>query len=153
MIEEYKKIYNLLDFVGSAWFTRLETIQEIIHAPEFRYKREEGADLVLSIFLKSCYWLDSGLFDETYLYQKDNSNLFPIQKIHLKMLDIGSSLIDKGFPLKYYSEEYQKRGPDQLGGYVKTFVEQCHKRYAFLHRKISHKKNNLSNISIQKILD
>ena len=54
---------------------------------------------------------------------------------HFQMVDIGAALLDKGFPLKYEPSEYTALGPNQLGPYVKIFVDQCQKRYNLFYKK------------------
>ena len=134
MKSKYYQICLLLDQLGPL-NSRLDVIHEIIREPDFQYKKGEGGDVVLSQFLRSSYWLDRELFDESYLYKKKKQNLLPIQNDHLKMVDIGAELLHKGFPIKYNPQEYVDHGPDQLGTYVKTFVNQCHKKYTFLYER------------------
>jgi len=136
MKEKYSQIFWLLD-QQEAWKPRLDKIHEIVQQPDFKYKVEDGANLILSVFLRSCYWLDKELFYEDYLYN-EKKDLLPIEKTHLKMVQIGVSLMEKGFPLAYNPAEYAAVGPNQVGTYVKAFVAQCHKKYALLHDKIAH---------------
>ena len=132
MIEKHViRMCELLDRLGS-FGTRLDLIREIIQAPDFCYESSPYSEMLTNRFMASSYWLDRELFDESYLYQKKTQGLFPMQKAHLEMLDIGGELLDKGFPLVYRPEKYTEKGPHHLAGYVKTFVEQCHKRHAFL---------------------
>lgn len=135
MQRKYYQIYLLLD-QQDQWGSRLNRIQRIIQQPDFQYKKEAEADFILGIFLKSSYWLDKELFNESYLYTKKKQNLLPMQRIHLQMVDIGASLLDKGFPLKYDPSEYSESGLNQLGPYVKTFVNQCQQRYTMLYKKL-----------------
>ena len=136
----YYQIYMLLDQLNQP-NSRLNKIQKIIQQPNFQYKKEDGADLILSMFLKSSYWLDKELFDESYLYKKENKNLLPMQQIHLTMVDIGATLLTKGFPLEYRASEYITAGPKELAPYVETFVKQCHNRHTFLQQNTSQKNN------------
>ena len=128
MQEEYFEILDLLEEQSNA-LPRYEKIHEIVQQPDFQYEGPAG-DFVLGAFLKSSYWLDRELFDDSYLYQKGGRNLTTSQMVHLKMVDIGVSLMDKGFPVKYNPAEYAKQGPNQMGPYVRTLVEQIHKKHA-----------------------
>lgn len=132
MQKDYRQIYLLLEQTGP-WYPRLERIHKIIRQPSFQYRQAEAADMISDIFMKSSYWLDQELFDDSYLY-KPPKNLLPFQRIHLKMVDIGVTLLNKGFPLCYAPSNYQEKGPSQLSPYVKTFIEQCHKKRNFLHQ-------------------
>ena len=138
MRNQYYQIYSLLDQLES-WNPRLDKIQHIIRRPDFHYSKKDGGDFILNMFLRSSYWLDKEVFVEDYLYKKRKQDLLPMQKAHLKMVDIGVALLEKGFPIKYNPSEYNHVGPDQLGNYVETFIKQCHKKYAFLHKKVAHK--------------
>ena len=151
MIRKYVKICSLLEKLGQP-IPRLEQVQQIIQDPGFKYQKMPFSEILTDTLARSSYWLRTELFDESYLYQKDSKNLSTeVQLTHLKLLDIGCTLMDKGFPLEYHPEKYKEKGPDQLAGYVKTFVEQCHKRRNFLNGKITHrKKTNLSkNIGLK----
>ena len=147
MLEKYLEICDLIDLYGTKE-SRWDIIYQKIKAPDFQYKTEEFPEILVSTFLASSYWLDTELFDEKCIYKTDHKN---VDSSHLKMLDIGCILIDKGFPLEYDPEKHMHIGPHQLGGYVKTFVEQCHKRHAFLHNRIPHKTRN-SPLVLQKTL-
>ena len=131
MIEKYIHICDLLDCLG-AFPPRLDIVQQMIKQPDFCYIPYESPEILTDTFLASSYWLDKELFDETYLYKRNTENLSPMQKTHLKMVDIGVDLLEKGFPLKYNPDKFVAQGPRQLSEYVKTFAEQCRKRRAFL---------------------
>ena len=106
MIEKStKRICELLDQLGS-FGTRLDLILEIVQNPDFCYEPSPYSKVLTNRFVVSSYWLDRELFDESYLYQQEMQDLFPMQKAHLKMLDIGGVLIDKGFPLEYHPQKY-----------------------------------------------
>ena len=150
MIEKYIEISDLLNQMGDP-MPHLEKIQKIIQDPDFRCEKKAFPEVLVDIFLNSSYWLAQELFDESYLYREKDRNLNGMQSLHLKMTDIGSALIDKGFPVEYHPEKYNQKGPSELAGYAKTFAEQCHKRHAFLHGKIPHKKKNIA-IQQQKTL-
>ena len=143
MIEKYFEICKLIDGAQESLMSRLEKIQKIIQDPNFKYQKEACPQIMTGTLASSSYWLRLDFFDESCLCQKKPKD--EIQQLHLKLLDIGCALIDKGFPLEYHSEKYKERGPDQLGPYVKAFVEQCHKRHAFLHGKIAHRKRTATN--------
>lgn len=143
MIEKYLEVCNLLDCLGH-FHPNLDAIQKIIQQPDFRYEAYEFSNMLTNTFLASSYWLDRELFDESCLYKKTSQTTSP----HLKLLDIGCTLIDKGFPLEYDSRKYEENGVNQLAPYVKTFVEQCHKRHAFLNK--SKRKTKLI-LPIQKV--
>ncbi len=151
MQKEYYQIYLLLNELDQ-WEARLDKIQRIVKRPTFQYKKENGADIILSMFLKSSYWLDQELFNEDYLYNKNNQSLLPTQNTHLKMLDIGCTLIDKGFPLKYNETEYTATGPNQLGAYVKTFVNQCHKRHNFLNSNLNKNQPQIFKLHLKNMI-
>ena len=142
MKKVYFEIYTLLEQLGNP-LDRWKKIHQIVRQPDFQYRKEDGADFIISLFLKNSYWLDKELFDESYLYQKNNQNLLSAQNIHLEMVNIGASLLDKGFPLEYNPDEYSSLGPNQLGNYVQTFVKQCHHKYAVLHGENAKKKVNV----------
>ena len=139
MRQEYYQIYLLLDPLDQ-WNPRLNKIRKIVEKPTFQYTKEEGSDILLAMFLRSSYWLDKELFCESYLYKEDFQNLTAEQMAHFQMVDIGAALLNKGFPLKYEPAEYMALGPNQLGPYVKTFVDQCQKRYNLFYKKTSHRK-------------
>ena len=149
MKETYFKIYILLEQLGNP-IPRLEMVDRIVRQSSFKYKKEDGADLVQALFLRSCYWLDKELFDETYLYKKSQQTLSSIQNHHLKMVNIGAILLEKGFPLNYNTLEYTAQGPNQLGNYVKIFIEQCHKQHAFLHPETLGQKKIFLSQKLQK---
>ena len=137
MIEKYLEICELLDQIGDMK-VHLDLAHQRIKSPDFYYSPEECPEILTNTFLACSYWLDKELFDESCLYKKDCNHI----SSHVKMLDIGCTLIDKGFTLEYDPTHYKQNGLHQLGGYVKTFAEQCHKRHAFLHEKIAHKTNS-----------
>ena len=139
MKEKYRQIYPLLEQLGP-WQSRLEQMHKIIRDPLFRYEQKDGGDVILNLFLRSSYWLDKELFDDSYLYNRKIKKLLPMQQVHLKMVTIGADLLAKGFPLMYQPTDYNVTGPSQLSIYVKTFAEQCQKTYALSRQKISHKK-------------
>lgn len=146
MIEKYINICYLLEQLGPP-MPRLEQIQKIIQDPNFKYQKEAFPEILTDTLAQSTYWLRTELFDESYLYQKDPQKLSTaIQLSHLKLLDIGCALMDKGFPLEYRQEKYEQKGPDQLAGYVKAYIEQCHKRHRFLNKKNASHKKQLSDI-------
>ena len=150
MLEKYLEVCDLLEKIGFEGY-HLNSIYQKVKSPDFQYKKEDLPEILICTFLASSYWLDMELFDESCLYKMDYKNV--LSQKHLKMLDIGCTLIDKGFPIEYIPENYTQTGPHQLGGYVKTFVEQCHKRHAFLQERISHKKKNDRNLTFQKTLE
>ena len=137
MQKKYYQIYNLLDQLDQ-WPQRLKQIRKVVQKPDFQYEKEDGADLILGIFLRSSYWLDRELFDESYLYRRKKQKLSLMQEAHFQMVEIGAALLGKGFPLRYNSSEYSDLGPNQLRTYVKIFVKQCQKK-ALLGKKVSHK--------------
>jgi len=137
MFRKYAKINFLLEELGP-FAPRLEQIRQIIQQPDFHYDKQAGAEFMENVFLDSSYWLRLDLFDESYLYKKDPQDLLPIQRLHLQMVDIGVSLLNKGFPLKFKPEKYTQQGPNNMAPFAKAFSEQCHKRRDFL-RKIQTK--------------
>ena len=152
MLEKYIEICELLDCLGQ-FHPRLDIVQKMVQQPDFHYDKFACPEFLTNTLMVSSYWLDRELFDETYLYKKENQNLLPMQQAHLKMVDIGVLLLDKGFPLKYDAENFLQNDPHQLGGYAKVFVEQCHKRHDFLHKKVIHKNKNLISLNRQKTLE
>jgi hypothetical protein len=141
---EYRKYYQIcrLADADGPWEPRLNEIRTIIQQPDFTYKKEFGADIAIGAIIRSSYWLDKELFNESYLYQKQKQDLFELQPIHFELVDIGAFLLSKGFPIRYNPEEYTEKGPDQLAPYVKEFVKQCHKRYKLFYEKNSHKNRH-----------
>ena len=134
MIEKYLEICDLLNQIGPLK-PRLDLIQKMIQSPDFKYQKESFPGVLTDILAQSAYWLHMDLFEERYLYQKNFENLPVIQQDHLQLLDIGVALLEKGFPLKYNAEKYGGTGISELTPYAKKFIEQCHKRYDFLHGK------------------
>lgn len=134
MIEKYLQICNLLDQIGPIK-PRLDMVQRIIQSPDFKYQKEAFPEILTDTLAQSSYWLDAELFDESYLRQKSGENLSATQQAHLKMLDIGIFLMEKGFPLKHNSEKFNDTGKSNLAPYAETFIRQCHQRNAFLHEK------------------
>ena len=133
MIEKYIQIANLLDQAGPMG-SRLDSIKEIIQRPDFKYEKKSFPEIFTDTLALSSYWLHMELFDERCLYKIDLKNLTGEQEDHLKMLDIGCLLIDKGFPLKFQP----RAGAEMNAGiadYARTFMEQCHKRHAFLKKQ------------------
>ena len=127
MIEKYIRITYLLDQIGP-FSPRLDSIQDIIQSPDFKYQKEAFPEVLMDTLAQSSYWLHHELFDESYLYRKDFENLSGMQQIHLKMLDIGAALMDKGFPFQYDAKKYNFSGKSEFASYAKSFIEQCHKR-------------------------
>ena len=117
----------------------LRSISDVWQDHYDEYKKEYGADIAIGAIIRSSYWLDRELFNESYLYQKQKKNLFELQPIHFELVDIGAFLLSQGFPIRYNPEEYAEKGPDQLAPYAKEFVKQCHKRYKLFYEKTSHK--------------
>ena len=151
MIEKYTTICFLLEEPGDI-ISRLNKIKQIIRHPGFIYDKNSHPEILENTFLASSYWLDQELFEESYLYKMKKPYLLGMQKLHLRMVDIGVTLLDKGFPLKFEPEKYAQTGPHQLATCVKVFAEQCHKRHHFLHKETIHKKQNLPFINHQKTL-
>ena len=146
MKQKYFQILELLQEQSNA-LPRLQEVHEIVKHPDFHYENASAADFVLDVFLKSSYWLDRELFDESYLYSKERQNLSPTQMVHLKMVEIGASLMDKGFPVRYNPSEYAQQGPDQMSSYVKILVEQIHKKHA--RRILSNGKRSIMSSNRQ----
>lgn len=136
--ENYYQICALLNDLGPL-NPRLDTVRGIVDKPDFQYKKELGGDIVLKQFLCSSYWLAQEVFNDNYLYKTPKHALTVTQTSHLKMVDIGVELLNKGFPVKYNPEDYARQGPDKLAPYVKTFVEQCQKKHALVHQKAQQK--------------
>ena len=146
LMRKYWEVIRLVNEADS-WFPRLDKIHEIVQQPDFYYAKEAGArlmaDEMISNFVCSSYWLDKEVFSEGYLYTKEKQvSCFPgLVQAHLKMVDIGVSLLDKGFSLKYNPDDFKTPDGDLLppASWVKAFVEQCHKKHSLCHQ-ISHKK-------------
>ena len=140
MLKKYIQICNLLDDIGP-FQPRLKAVQEMVRSPDFVYQKKSSPHILTGTFARSSYWLDKELFDETCLYANKDDDLTSGQQTHILMLDIGSDLISKGFPMEYQPNDYAPKGPDQIAPYVKVFIEQCHKRHTFLSsKKIIHQK-------------
>lgn len=140
MLKKYIQICNLLDDIGP-FQPRLKAVQEMVRSPDFVYQKKSSPHILTDTFARSSYWLDKELFDETCLYANKVDDLTGEQQTHLLMLDIGSDLISKGFPMEYHPNNYNQKGLNQMAHYAKVFMEQCHKRYAFLSsKKITHQK-------------
>ena len=146
MQNKYMYICNLLDQIGPV-SPRLDLIHKMIKSPDFIYRKEEHPEMMMKTLAESSYWLDQELLDESYLYQKEIQKLSPMQQAHLKMIDIGCLLMEKGFPLEYHTEDFTALGPNQLAPYVQIFVEQCHKRKSFLEKRPHKQKNKRPFIS------
>lgn len=139
---KYYQVCLLMDEQGP-WRPRLAKIRTIIQQPDFKYRKEYGADMAVGCVMMASYWLDKELFDESYLYQKQKQNLSGYQFVHFELVDIGAFLLNKGFPVEYDASKYPDINgmPNPIAPWVSNFVKQCHKRYELFYRKISH--NNL----------
>ncbi|MBQ3696171.1 MAG: hypothetical protein II938_04325 [Alphaproteobacteria bacterium] len=142
MREKYFEICDLINELGPL-NARLDSVRGIVSKPDFQYKKEEGGDIVAGQFLASSYWLAQELFDESYLYKKTSRLLTASQNAHLKMVDIGVELLNKGFPLQYDPAKYEAVGPGKLAPYVKTFAEQCQKKHALVHNRTPRLSNTI----------
>lgn len=127
---KYFSVVHLLDEIGP-WDKRLESVYHIVKAPTFSYVKSPTATYLSAALANSSYWLSDELFNEEAIQKDlDDKTLQGEQKAHVWLLEIGSTLIDKGFPLKPGIENiyWQKTSP--LYTYAKTFVMQCQKRNA-----------------------
>ena len=70
MIEKYIHICNLLDQTGPL-SPRLDLVQKLIQAPDFKYQKESFPGILTDTLAQSAYWLHIELFNETNLHQKD----------------------------------------------------------------------------------
>ena len=144
-----RKYWEVIRLVNEAdtWFPRLDKIHEIVQQPDFHYAKEAVArlmaDEMISNFVCSSYWLDKEVFSEGYLYTKEKQfSCSPgLAQAHLKMVDIGVSLLNKGFTLKYNPDNFKAPDGDllPLASWVKVFVEQCYKKHSLCH-KVAHRK-------------
>ena len=151
MFEQYLQICHLLDQTGPLK-SRLDLIQATIQKPDFKYQKESFPEILTDTLVQSSYWLDTELFDSSYLCEKNFEHLSGMQQAHLKMLDIGITLMRKGFSLKYNPEKYTDTGKSEFSPYAKTFIEQCYKRQDFLYGKTTHRKNYRRSLISQKTL-
>ena len=131
MFKKYISAVHLLDEVGP-WSNRLESIYRIVNAPTFLYVKSPTATYLLATLVNSSYWLHTELFNEDVIQKNANDKtLTGTQKAHVLLLDIGSTLIDKKFPLKpeMINTFCSKSSPAY--SYAKTFLAQCRKRNAW----------------------
>lgn len=149
--EDLKKKYfqamQLLDDVGP-WSLRLNSVQKIVSAKDFLYDESENPTPFLYVFMHSAYWLDQELFDPRVINQRYcRSNSTEEQRIHMRLLDIGCILIEKGFPLeRIMSQKAEKLNPTENWAHV--FWEQCQKRHIFLKQyRCTHQQGSPKNAS------
>ena len=154
LLDKYLKLAHLLNKEES-WLPRLEKVHETVLQPDFQYDAKSGAHIFIANFIQTSYWLDTELFDESYIYtkgysdavRKENLGYLEVRYAHLKMVDIGVSLLDKGFPLEYNRDDYRvsENGNDflNIAHWVKTFVKQCHKKHSLCHKVAQHNRQKI----------
>lgn len=144
--KKYFSVIQLVDECGP-WNERLNQIYRIVTDPDFVFKKSHFASFLSVTLANSSYWLDKELFD-TSVIKKDltDKKLTGIQKDHLGLLEIGSILMDKGFPLNQETLDHFVSKDSPLYSWSKNFLIQCHKRNAWLKQtqSISHKKQSCS---------
>ena len=128
LLKKYISAAHLLDEIGP-WSNRLESVNHIVKESDFSYVKSPTATFLLAILVNSSYWLHTELFNEDVI-QKDinDKTLSEEQKSHVLLLDIGSTLIDKKFPLKQEMIHIFCPENSPVYSYAKTFLVQCHKR-------------------------
>jgi len=133
--EKYYLIQQLSDQIGPLK-PRLDLIYRLVKMPSFVYDKNQNSLPFLESLTASSYWLDQELFDTTAINQRIQSAKTTECYAHIKLLEIGSALLDKGFPLNQEALSVAlKNKKTPLYSWAKTFLEQCHKRNAFLKRK------------------
>ena len=143
-------IVHLLDEIGP-WYDRLKSVHRMIKAPDFLYAESPMAMYLSALLVNSSYWLDTELFNESVIQKAlTDKTITGEQKLHALLLDIGSTLIDKGFPLKQEMVDTFCPKTSPVYSYTKTFLIQCYKRNDWLKgaKIVSHK--NISPVAILK---
>ena len=113
---------ELTDQVGSPT-SPLTLLYKIVQMPSFTYRPGQAANRFLLHLASSSYWLDQELFDERLFQKKTLNSLNGDQQAHKELLDIGSTLIDKGFPLSDLKIEMAAENP--MINWIKAYVRQC----------------------------
>lgn len=128
---KYFDVMQLLDDIGP-WSPRLNLVHKMVSAPDFLYNEHINPSPFLYMVLHSAYWLDRELFDTRVVRQRYcRSNLTEEQKVHIKLLDIGCILMEKGFPLEQVAQK--NTGNNKfIDTWAHVFFDQCKERQAFL---------------------
>lgn len=128
------------------WLPRLTLLDKIVQMPSFIYRPGQAANRFLLYLASSSYWLDQDLFDES-LFQKNKSGSLNVsQQIHKKLLDIGSTLIDKGFPLSDLKTDILAKTP--MTHWIATYIRQCVRWNKRPHQILRH-QNHLPSVPDQ----
>lgn len=135
----YHLVSQLTDQIGP-WYPRLLLLEKIVKMPSFTYHPTLPARHFLFSLAASSYWLDSQLFDESLFQKTARDTLFPEQQEHKKLLEIGSTLIDKGFPLKDLIHD--TNDPQPMVHWINTYIRQCY-LWNKRPKKISHKRGSV----------
>lgn len=152
MNKTYFSVIQLLDACGP-WYERLDQTYRIVNDPDFTYS-DDPLTLFLPVTLaNSSYWLDKELFDASIVKKnRSDKSLNGSQQCHLYLLDIGSVLMDKGFPLNQETIDHFVPKDSPLYSWAKNFLIQCRARHAWLKkRKLFSTKNNLTYLVTPKI--
>ena len=129
---KYFRVMQLLDD-ANPWLPRLNLVRQIVSAPSFIYDEHQNPRPFLRVFLYSAYWLDQELFDTRVIRQRRcHSNLTGSQQAHMRLLDIGHILIEKGFPLEKNLIPKQSNPYNPTSNWAHVFLEQCLERHVFL---------------------
>jgi len=142
ILKKYSSVIQLVDACGP-WNERLKQIHRIVMDPSFTFNECPFASFLSVMLANSSYWLDKELFD-TSVVKKDltDKELTGIQKAHLYLLDIGSTLMGKGFPLNQETIDKFVPKDSPLYSWSKNFLIQCNKRNTWLKNTkfVSHKQ-------------
>ncbi len=132
--KKYYSVIQLLDACGP-WNERLNRVSRIIKDPDFTYDKTPLATFLSVTLANSSYWLEQELFN-TSVIKKSLTDKFVNgeQRDHLHLLDIGSVLMDKGFPLNQETIDRFISKNSPLYYWEKNFLIQCHKRNAWLKK-------------------
>ena len=142
-------VIQLLDGIGP-WTKRLAFVHRMVKEDKFFYAQSPMAIYLLATLVNSSYWLDGELFNEDVIQKALNDKtLNAEQKAHLYLLDIGSTLMDKGFPLNQEMLDRFCAKESPLYSYAKNFLIQCHQRNAWMKNKkvVLHKQKYPISVS------
>ena len=143
--KKYFSVIQLLDACGP-WNERLDQVSQIIKDPDFTYNESPLASFLSVTLANSSYWLEQELFN-TSVIKKSLTDKFVSgeQRDHLHLLDIGSVLIDKGFPLNQETVDRFVSKDSPLYSWAKNYLIQSHKRNAWLKKaqSVSYKKQSV----------
>ena len=136
---DYHLVSQLTDQIGP-WYPRLFLLEKIVKMPSFTYHPTLPARHFLFSLAASSYWLDNQLFDESLFQKNARDTLPPEQQEHKKLLEIGSTLISKGFPLKDLMHD--TNDPQPMVHWINTYIRQCY-LWNKRPKQISHKRGSI----------